>query len=348
MSSIELIAQKAGVSRGTVDRVIHNRGRVDPATAERVREVIRELDYHPSTLGRAFYMARQKNKIGVLVSFREPDFQSLVEHGIEDGAAYALQHGIEVITETASPDDPEAYLGALERLLAQEPRGLVLRGIDSEAVNARLASLPAGFPVVAINVDIDPSLRCCFVGQGSFNAGKCAAHLMDLVSPPVACTLIVGVDLKHTSSEDRIRGFIDYFRSESRSVMDVSHVIYANGDRERTRRATADYLSAYPEITGIFTSGAGLSGAAQAVEEAGLSGKVRVIGFDTTTSNVVYLENGTVQFLIDQDPYQQGYRSVRLLADSIFTGQPITESVCDVDIQIRSVYSYMYSGHDRL
>ena len=92
MTTIETIAKHAGVSRGTVDRVLHNRGRVKAETMERVQAAMEELHYQPSALGRAFYMSRQNNKIGVLVALREPDFQRQVMEGVEDGIAYAQQH----------------------------------------------------------------------------------------------------------------------------------------------------------------------------------------------------------------------------------------------------------------
>ena len=48
-----------------MDRVLHNRGRVKAETMERVQAAMEELHYQPSALGRAFYMSRQNNKIGV-------------------------------------------------------------------------------------------------------------------------------------------------------------------------------------------------------------------------------------------------------------------------------------------
>ena len=89
MTNLELIAKLAGVSRGTVDRVLHNRGQVRPETAERVRAVMQELDFQPNALGRAFYLSRKKNKIGVLVAFREPDFEKQVMQGVNEGIVYA-------------------------------------------------------------------------------------------------------------------------------------------------------------------------------------------------------------------------------------------------------------------
>ena len=339
-TTIETIAEKAGVSRGTVDRVLHNRGQVKPETAEKVRAVMAEMDFQPNALGRAFYLSRKKNKIGVLVSFREPDFQAQVMQGVNSGIAYAKQHGVETLTEFAPPGDPDAYLAALERLLDSGVQGLALRGIASEAVNARLRELSKEqLPIITYNQDIESDLRSCFVGQDSYKSGSCAAFLMQQISPKQGCTLIVGVDRLHQSSEERIRGFTGHFKSCAGSEMDASHVIYGGGDHDLIYRLTREKLTELPELTGVFVSGAGLSGAAQAVDDAGLSGAVKVVGFDVTDSNMAFMKKGTVQFLIDQGPYLQGYHSIQLLTDALFQDRPVETSYYDTGIQIKNLYN---------
>ena len=201
MTTIEIIAKKAGVSRGTVDRVLHDRGQVKPETAERVRAVMEEMDFQPNALGRAFYLSRRKNKIGILVAFREPDFQQQIASGIEDGIVYARQHGIEIVTEIAPPDDDRGYLASLERLLSSDIQGLALRGNGSEAAYDILRSLPENhIPIVAYNQDVPKNLRSCFVGQDSYRSGACAAYLMRQIAPAGGRILIVGVDWLHYSS----------------------------------------------------------------------------------------------------------------------------------------------------
>lgn len=338
MTTIETIAKKAGVSRGTVDRVLHDRGRVKAETAEKVWAVMKELNFQPNTLGRAFYLAREKNKIGVLVSFREPDFQRQVMRGIDDGTAYARQHGIEILTEFAAPGDPHSYLNALDRLIGSGVRGLILRGIASEEVNARLRSLAKeGIPVITYNADIDPSLRSCFVGQDSYKSGACAAFLMQQISPAAGCVLIVGVSQLHHSSEERIHGFTDHFRHLPDHSMDLSHVVYGQGNHDLVYRLTCEKIAELPQLTGIFVSGAGLSGAAHAVDDLGLQGKIKVVGFDTTDSNIACMRKGIVPFLIDQDPYLQGYKPVQLLVDAVFQSRPVELDQFDTGIQIKTL-----------
>lgn len=340
MNNIEAIAEKAGVSRGTVDRVLHDRGRVSPETEAKVRAAIRELDFQPNSLGRAFYMARQKNKIGVLVAFREPDFQRMIMAGVNDGIAYAKQHGIEVVLEYASPDDPEAYLQALRRLLAQGLRGLILRGIESEAVDRCLRGLDRKkIYIAAINDDISRELRDCFVGQESYRSGACAAHLMQQISPEGGCTLLVGVSRQHHSSEQRLEGFAHHFRDVPEFEMRLPATIYGNGNQEQTYRLLRQALAQEPYVTGIYVSGAGLSGAARAVEEAGLAGRIKMIGFDVTESNLACMERGVVQFVIDQNPYMQGYKGLQVLTDAIFENKSVETEYYEVGIQIRNLYN---------
>ena len=338
MTNLELIAKLAGVSRGTVDRVLHNRGQVRPETAERVRAVMQELDFQPNALGRAFYLSRKKNKIGVLVAFREPDFEKQVMQGVNEGIVYAQQHGVEVLVEYAHPDDTAGYLAALQRLLDNGVRGLAIRGLVSDEIDECLRSISREkMQIVVYNEDIrDKSLRDCFVGQDSERAGACAACLMEQIARPGGEMLLVGVDVRHVSCEERLHGFAEYFRERD---TDVSHVIYGKGSHELTDRQTRDMIAARENISGIFVSGAGLSGAAHAVDDAGLAGKIKVVGFDITESNMSFLQKGTAQFLIDQGPYMQGYRSVQLLTESIFRDAPVETSFVDTGIQIKNPYN---------
>ena len=338
MTNQELIAKLAGVSRGTVDRVLHNRGQVKPETEEKVRAVMRELDFQPNALGRAFYLSRKKNKIGILVSFREPDFEKQVMQGVNDGVVYAQQHGIETLIEHASPYDIDAYLAALRRLIDSGVRGLAIRGIVSDEVNECLRGIPRDqTQIVVYNQDISEiTLRDCFVGQDSCKGGTCAAFLMEQIARPNDCVLLVGVDDLHISSEERIQGFKEYFKDKQ---TDITNIIYGKGSHELTYRLTREKIDELSQLTGIFVSGAGLSGAAHAVDDAGLTGKIKVVGFDITESNMSFLQKGTVQFLIDQGPYLQGYKSIQLLTDAVFRDVPVETTFLDTGIQIKSPYN---------
>ena len=86
MATIKDIAQRAGVSRGTVDRVLHNRGHVDQRVAEKIHQIAKELSYRPNRAGQALASKGRKRKIAVVMpSLSNPFFRD-IKKGMETAA----------------------------------------------------------------------------------------------------------------------------------------------------------------------------------------------------------------------------------------------------------------------
>lgn len=337
--TIEMIAKKAQVSRGTVDRVIHNRGRVNPETAEKVHRIMDELNYRANPLGRAFALSQQKIKIGVLVSFKEPDFLNQIMAGVRDGISYAEQYGLTVLLESADADDPKACAEALDFFQRETVSGIALKGLAYEGVREQIMALQRrGVRIVTFNSDMDADCRDCFVGQNHDKSGKCAAYLMEQICHESGEILVIGVSPDHKASSQRINSFAEALRSFGGRLI-PSAPFYCKGKSNISFTITKEYLSCKSGVRGVFVSGAGLSGACQAIEELGLTGTIKAIGFDPIQSNISFLNNGVAQFLIDQNPYQQGYRPIRMLSDSLFFNQPIKQDYYDTGIEIKSRFN---------
>lgn len=56
--TLQQIAEKAGVSRGTVDRALNDRGRIKPEVAEKIKKIAEEMGYQPNRAGRALAMTK--------------------------------------------------------------------------------------------------------------------------------------------------------------------------------------------------------------------------------------------------------------------------------------------------
>ena len=90
--TIKMIAEKSGVSRGTVDRVIHNRPSVKPEIRERVQAVIEELNYQPNMTARALAKSNVTKTIGVLIAnTKEGIFEDEVKTWIDDAQTSLLK-----------------------------------------------------------------------------------------------------------------------------------------------------------------------------------------------------------------------------------------------------------------
>ena len=91
------IAELAGVSRGTVDRALHNRGRVNPEVAERIRQIAVELGYKPNLVGQALVRAKQGIRIGVILQSAETPTMQIVQDGIRRAVDEQQDSGDEVL-----------------------------------------------------------------------------------------------------------------------------------------------------------------------------------------------------------------------------------------------------------
>ena len=103
----------------------------------------------------------------------------------------------------------------------------------------------------------------------------------------------MGVTPQHEVSEKRIEGFLEQWGLAPKASSGY-RIIYGEGYHDVAYARTRDALNEMPNITGIFVSGAGLSGVAQAVYERGTADVQKVVGFDATQRNITYMKNGTI------------------------------------------------------
>ena len=114
--TLRQIAELAGVSRGTVDRVINNRGHVNEEVEARVRQIAMELGYEPNPVGQALARAKTNLKIGFLVqSVETPTMQTVVK-GAEQAAAGLKAQGVEVLIRKLESLGERRELDAIESL----------------------------------------------------------------------------------------------------------------------------------------------------------------------------------------------------------------------------------------
>ena len=165
MATIKEIAALAGVSRGTVDRVLNDRGAVNPETAEKIRKIAKELDYKPNRAGLVLAAQKKRLKLGVILfSTGNPFFQDVLT-GINEKAEELAGYNCTVITKQIS-FGVEAQLQAVKELLAEEVNGIAMTPYNDERIRDCINTLYGqGIPVVTLNTDIENSRRIAYVGK---------------------------------------------------------------------------------------------------------------------------------------------------------------------------------------
>lgn len=178
--TLQQIAEAAGVSRGTVDRALNNRGRIRPEVEEKIKKIAQEMGYQPSRAGRALAMAKRKIRIGVILQYMKTPFMQQVLKGVLEAKEEVESFGGTVKIYEIEGVEPEKVMAAMEELREEGFNGIALTPSEDQLLRARIDQYQEeyGIPVVTFNADLEDTKRLCFVGQDTFQAGRTAAGLM--------------------------------------------------------------------------------------------------------------------------------------------------------------------------
>lgn len=320
--TINMVAQKAGVSRGTVDRVINERSYVKAEVKERVIQAMKELEYVPLRTEQAQRLglttdAGKPSKLGVVLPNWTGHFKSEVLRGIADAAALLSDYQIEVSVRKSKTDLLEETIEQLDDLAQQGVQGIVVCAKDHSSVVQKINQLTeAGIPVVTFNSDVSESKRLCFVGQNLIKSGRVAAELMMKYLAPGDKLLAAMGNPEFNGHRERIQGFYDHVLEkgfEEERLM----IIETYNDYSLTHQKISEILNKEKKIKGIYMANRSTTACVEAVREAGLEGKIHIICHDLTDTTKRLLKNGNIDLAIAQNIYNQGYRPLMILKDYI-------------------------------
>ncbi len=318
MVTIKEIAQMAGVSRGTVDRVLNNRGSVSEDTARRVREIADSMGYTPNRAGIALAAQKRKLRIGVVLFGTENPFFSIVLEGVREKAAELAGYDVSVLIKKTAYD-ADAQVHAIDELVKDGIHGLVLTPYVDDAVVSKINELDQmGIPVVTTNTDIEGSRRLCYVGSDYFAGGRCAAGLMRLVTGGSAQIGIVTGSSQVLCHTQRIAGFLNTVKEHP--DLQILDTVKNHDDEFESYEVTRHLLKEYPELNALFFSAAGLSGGCRAVINANRSKDMKIICFDAEHIIPELLQSGLVCATISQQPLRQGSAPLDILFEYLTTG----------------------------
>lgn len=305
-----MVADMAGVSRGTVDRVLNNRSHVRPAVYEKVMAALKETGYltprnaYQKTL---FEQNYPPLKLGVLLPNWSGHFKWEIERGIEAAREELAEFHVTIITEECSTDIPDDTLLHLQNLLDQEVQGLAVCAVNDSQICRRISLLQKkGIPVITFNSDLPESSRLCFVGQDYKKSGRIAAELISKCIPKDAGILAAVGNLEFDGHRSRLKGFCDRIQEVGFKHSQIT-VIETYNDYQITYRKISAALQEHKDIQAVYMANRSVAACTKAVEAAGLKGKIRVVCHDISQHTQTLLKNGDIDFSISQDLFSQGY-----------------------------------------
>lgn len=334
MATMKEIADLAGVSRGTVDRVLNHRGIVNAETEKKVLEIARLLNYQPNKAGIALAAQKKKLKIGVLLFGADNPFFDEVIDGLQQKLDELSIYGCSVVERRIS-FDLETQLSAIDELMQEEIHGLILSPCNDEKIREKIDRLwECGIPCVTVNTDIPASKRIAYVGSDFYKCGQTAAGLLSLFSGRGARVGIITGSHKVLCHEERINGFTSYVHQKHPDIQ-VVEVIENADDDYKSYEVVSALLERQPHLSALYFTAAGVYGGCRAVLGASLQNPLKIITFDAVPSTREMLQKGVISATICQQPRQQGAKSLSLLVDYLLTGNLPEETLCYMDLSIK-------------
>lgn len=318
--TVKDIAKSLHVSIGTVDRALHNRPGIKEETLKLVLQKANELGYEANKLAQSLSRKR-KIKIGCIFPGQYRYFYPDLEAGILDASKSLVDHNVEVICVKTEKLGFGPEISFIHKLLEQGIDGLAIcPGHRTEMNHAINKVTEHGIPVVTIATDAPESKRLTCVSTNSFNNGQIAGDLMANFMNHKGKVAIMTGSHEVTDHQEKVKGFFDVVYSFPNAIEMVG--VFETLDRgERVYQAVTQVIKDHPDLKGIYINTANSVYGSKSVADSGKAGQIYLIGTDLLTENVPYIEDGTMQAVIYQDPYMQGYKAVQILYDTITTGR---------------------------
>lgn len=339
--TIRQIAEEAGVSRGTVDRVLNNRGKVRPEVEQRVRKIADELGYKPNLLGRALIKMKEDIKIGVIIQNTGTPFLETVLQGVEKAKEEIESMGGTVYVRATPYDDVGRMIAAMSELKDLGISGLAMMPINNIEIKQRINmfSVDWKIPVITLNADIRETKRRCFVGQDAIQCGKTAAGLMcDILSGhPNKIAIISGIK-NNMSLSNRVQGFCTELKKLSPNTI-VLDTKYCHENDQEAEMIISDILKEHPDVDGIYMTSHGEGGVCRGLIKQQKNGKIKMIASDFSEETYHYLREGIIHLLIGQDGQIQGYEPTMILYRMLFNNEQPAQEHVFTDIIIKTKYN---------
>lgn len=339
------IAEMAGVSVGTVDRVIHNRGRVSEENEKKVKSILEKVNYQPNLVARSLASKKLYHFVAIIPSFGQGEYWEAISKGIDKAAAETELYNIDVTKLYFDQYDNETFEAIACNLCHdEEPDGVLIATLFTDSVIRLSHTLDSrNIPYVYVDSNIPGERQLAYFGTESYDAGFIAAKLLvnqiDNQSDILISRIIHRGKNDSNQGRNRKEGFCQYLKANGFEG-ELHEVELAIGDTEYNFAKLDDAFQTHPRIEGavVFNSTCYILG--NYLKERGLQ-NIRLVGYDLIEKNTELLSEGIITALIAQRPEQQGYDGIKSLCNHLILKQtPEKVNLMPIDILIKENLKY--------
>lgn len=257
---------------------------------------------------------------------------SMDEHwlAVRDGAMKKAEElgNVEVIFRApAGKSDPGEQTRMVEDAVNQKVDAILLAASDAAALAPVVdKAFEAKIPLVFVDSGAKTENYVSFLATDNAAAAAMAADKMAELIGGKGKVAIINAQAGAGTTMIRENGFKDQMKAKYPDIEIVS-TQYSNGDKAVALNQTMDLLTANADLAGIYGCNEGATvGVARGVEQKGVTGKVKVVGFDKSQDIITAIEAGSIQATMVQNPYQMGYQGVEFAVKTV-KGEKVEKKV---------------------
>lgn len=328
------IADAAGVSLATVDRVLNRRPGVRAQTRAKVEEAIERIGFVRDMA--AANLA--KGRIYPLV-FIVPQGENSFMAGLRAEIGEAMKRSAHERTDISIIDTPPFDGAALARrlngLLSKPPSGVAVVAVDAPEVHEAIGALREnGTSVVTLVSDLPNSGRDHFAGVDNLAAGRTAGSLMGrFLGDRAGKVAVIAGSMRVEDHRDRLEGFSERLAA-IHAGLTVLPVMEGHDDPIAVHDLVVKALATHPDIVGIYNLGAGNRGLIKALKVLkGNASQPVVIAHELTPHTRAALQEGLIDAILNQDAGHEVRSAIRVLKAKA-DGQPVISAQERIRIDI--------------
>jgi len=231
-------------------------------------------------------------------------------------------------------DDRESQIRVVEDFITRGVSGIVLAPLDDAALRMPVKdAVNNGIPVVIIDSGLKSEDYTSFVATDNYIGGRKGGERLAEILGGKGKVIMLRYQEGSASTMNREQGFLDVLKEKYPDIEVVSANQYGGATTESAYQASENLLAPLRTadgkltIDGIFCPNESTAfGMLRALEDSGLAGKVKYVGFDSSDRLVQGLRNGKIHGLVLQDPINMGYLGVKTLVTHL-QGQKVEKRI---------------------
>ena len=328
--TIKDIAERAGVHRATVDKVLHNRPGVSDEVRMQIKKLIEEMGYVPNPAGRVLQKQGKVYRLAAILC--DVDAEPFLRAGIRKGVEQHSDFDIEVAYRSTSFRNAEEQSFLIDKAVEDKVDGIILSPINSDKVRRAInRAAEKGISVVTCNSDIADSRRLCYVGLDGVRASRIAGRLVGQFLDGKGDIAIISSAIAEENNNYFVTIRDVNFRKFIRKAypeLNIVECIESFEDPHITYEKTCELLKKHPDLRAIYITCGGVAEVGRAVKDCGMANKLRVFSYEDYPEILELMREGIIDVTLGSELERQGSLPVSILMKKmIFNELPECEQL---------------------